>query len=43
MDRVKRALHYPFYWIRFLEINKSCNVAINKKFDIFNKSKVDFN
>ena len=24
--RLKRALHYPFNWIRFLEINKLCNV-----------------
>ena len=23
---LKRALHYPFNWIRFLEINKLCNV-----------------
>ena len=23
---IKRALHYPFNWIRFLEINKLCNV-----------------
>ena len=23
---VKRALHYPFNWIRFLEMNKLCNV-----------------
>ena len=23
---IKRALHYPFNWIRFLQINKLCNV-----------------
>ena len=25
---LKRALHYPFNWIRFLEINKLCNVIV---------------
>ena len=30
MDNVMSALHYPFNWIRFLEINKLYNIITKK-------------